>query len=358
MFKPLPFVAVYLRYHGMKPKPAGMKAIFMMIFFCGLLSAASVKAQEPVMPVVTDTSFTDYDFLFNELDALLDSLMTPHSFFMFNVGAGSSYLSYQTKDGYDMEGKKAMTFTPSLSYFSKAGPGLSATVLMVNDEGKANPYQVYLTASYDYLRSNSFISGLAFTHFFTRDSLAFYTSPLKNELYGYVALKKPWFRPSIAVSYGWGTRSDYQQREEYITTLRLLLNGYTRVKTEESISDLNFIASVRHDFYWMDVLGKKDYVRLTPQFIFTSGTQKFGFNQSSSTYATLPRTNTNVLFSSDRIYLDDQVYFQPLSLSAFIKTEYARGKFYLQPQLAFDYYFPATEKNLSMAFLLNAGVIF
>ena len=96
----------------------------------------------------------------------------------------------------------------------------------------------------------------------------------------------------------------------------------------------------------MDVLGGNDYVRFTPQLVFTSGTQKFGFNQTSSTYATVPRTGANVLYSSDRVYLDDQMYFQPLSVSAYLKTEYAKGKFFIQPQLVFDYYIPATEKNL------------
>jgi hypothetical protein len=105
-------------------------------------------------------------------------------------------------------------------------------------------------------------------------------------------------------------------------------------------------------------LGKNDYIRFTPQVVFASGTQKFGFNQTSSTYATIPRTGANFLYSSDQVYLDDEIYFQPLSLSAYLKTEYSRGKFFIQPQLVLDYYFPATEKNFTTAFVMNAGVIF
>jgi hypothetical protein len=105
-------------------------------------------------------------------------------------------------------------------------------------------------------------------------------------------------------------------------------------------------------------LAKKDYVRITPQIVFTSGTQKFGFNQTSDTYATIPRTGANVLFSSDKVALDDQLYFQPLTLSTYLKTEYSKGRFFFQPQLILDYYFPADEKNLTTAFVMNAGVIF
>ena len=45
-------------------------------------------------------------------------------------------------------------------------------------------------------------------------------------------------------------------------------------------------------------------------------------------------------------------------LREFLKTEYSKGKFFIQPQVLFDYYFPAKEGNFSTAFLLNAGVIF
>ena len=162
---------------------------------------------------------------------------------------------------------------------------------------------------------------------------------MQNEIYTYFTYKKLWFKPSVALSYGWGNRSEYEERAEYIETMRLLLNGFTKVNTKESINDFNLITAVRHDFYWMNIFGKKDYIRLTPQFVFISGTQKFGFNQSSSTYATLPRSGANVLYSTDNFYLDDQLYFQPLSLSSYIKAEYSKGNFFIQPQLIFDYYF-------------------
>jgi hypothetical protein len=108
----------------------------------------------------------------------------------------------------------------------------------------------------------------------------------------------------------------------------------------------------------MNVFGKRDYIRFTPQLVFVSGTQKFGFNQTSSTYTTLPITGANVLYSSDNVSLDDQLVFQPLSLSTYLKAEYSKGKFFFQPQLIFDYYFPANEKSFTTAIVLNAGVIF
>lgn len=329
-----------------------------LLFILGLATCLTSSAQDPAKGADIDTSFTDYDVLFNELDALLDSLTAPRNFVLFNVGIGTSYYNYASKTSYLLESSKRLSYTPSLSYYSKSGLGVSGTVAVVNDGENINAYQYYFTGSYDYLKSTRFITGVALSHFFTRDSLSFYTSPLKNEAYVYFTYKKFWLKPSVAASYGWGSRSAYEERQEYINALRMELNGFTRVDTRESVNDFNLITSVRHDFYWMQLLGKTDYMRLTPQLVFTSGTQKFGFNQTSSTYATLPRTGANVLYSSDKVYLDDQLYFQPLSLATYLKAEYSRGKFFIQPQLIFDYYFPATEKNFTTAFVMNAGVIF
>ena len=334
-----------------------MRSVLLLGFF---FMAMTSSAQKPEKQPDIDTSFADldYDELFNELDLLLDSLTAPRNFGLVNIAAGYNYFSYSSKESYLLESRKKLTYSPTLSYFFKNGLGISANSIVVNDGEKINAYQYNITGSYDYIKNRKFITGISLTHFFTKDSLPFYTSPLKNELYSYFTYRDFWLKPSVAASYGWGSRSAYEEREEYITSARLKANGFTRIKTRESINDFNLVTSVRHDFYWLSVLAKKDYVRITPQIVFTSGTQKFGFNQTSDTYATIPRTGANVLFSSDKVALDDQLYFQPLTLSTYLKTEYSKGRFFFQPQLILDYYFPADEKNLTTAFVMNAGVIF
>jgi hypothetical protein len=160
------------------------------------------------------------------------------------------------------------------------------------------------------------------------------------------------------VSYGWGSSKAYEEREEYITSLRLRQTGYTRINIQESITDFNIMASVRHDFYWLNVLSKKDYIRLSPQISFTSGTQSFGFNQTSNTYGSTRVTGKNELYRSENVQLDDRLDFQPLSLTASIKSELSIGKFFIQPMFLLNYYFPVPEKNISTGFTLNTGVIF
>ena len=307
--------------------------------------------------LIIDTSL-DYDILFNELDAFLDSISSPHSYTLAALVFQKGYFNYKNKNDIFLEAARKVTFTPTAGYYHKNGLGITGMASFVSDKEAFRFYQLAISPSYDYLENKSLATGISYTRYLTKDSLPFYTSPLQNELYTYFTYRKSWFKPMVALSYGWGSRSDYKQREEYITSLQLRRTGYTRINTTESISDLSLIASIRHDFYWLDVFSYNDHIRLTPQLTFTSGSQKFGFNQSSSTYGTALRSGANVLYSTENVYLDNKLYFQPLSMTFYVRTEYSIGKFYLQPQLILDYYFPATDKKFSSLVSLNAGFMF
>ena len=306
---------------------------------------------------VIDTSI-DYDELFRDFDAFMDSILTPRSYLLVSLSAGKGYYNFESKSSSLITSSKKLTYSPTLGYYGKSGLGITSTGYIVNDEKNMNLYQGALTPSFDYLKNRNLATGFSYTRFFTKDSLPFYTTPIQNELYTYFTYRRWWVRPSVSLSYGWGSRTDYVKREELIQDLRLKRRGFTYINTKESVRDFSVVASVRHDFYWLDIFTNKDFIRVTPQLAFTSGTQKFGFNQSSSTYATISRTGSNVLFSTENIYLDDQLKFQPLSLTFYLRSEYSLGKFFIQPQFIFDYYFPATSKNFNAVFSVNAGLIF
>lgn len=306
--------------------------------------------------IVIDTTI-DYDLLMDDLESFLDSISSPHNYFMGSVAMGKGYFNFDKKGDVFIQTEQKFTYTPTLAFFHKSGLSLATTGNLINDENKLNLYQVSVSPGYDYLENRDLATGITFTRYFTKDSLNFYTTPLQNELYAYFTYRKWWVRPTVALSYGWGSRTDYMEREALLQDLRLRRSGITRINSTESISDFSLITSVRHDFYWLDIFSYNDHIRFTPQLSFISGTQKFGFNQSANTYATLIRTGANVLYNSENVYLDDQLDFQPLSLTMFMRGEYSIGKFFIQPQLIFDYYFPATEKNFSTLFSFNLGFI-
>ncbi|MFZ9387404.1 MAG: hypothetical protein ACO25B_05945 [Chitinophagaceae bacterium] len=325
--------------------------------------AQTGKADTTIVPLkqpdtsIIDTTI-DYEQLFQDLDEFLDSILSPHSYLLVNMSIGKGYYNFENKSNFDLNTYKKLVYSPAIGYYHKSGLGITVTGYMVDDGSGTNFYQTGVSPSWDYLQNKDFATGISYTKFFTKDSLPFYTTPIQNELYAYFTYRKWWLRPTLALSYGWGSRSDYQQRETLIQDLRLRQRGFTYINTRESVSDFSLVASVRHDFYWLDVITYRDHIRFTPQLSFTSGTQKFGFNQSSSTYATILRNNSNVLYNTDEFYLDDKLKFQPLSLTFFLRGEYAIGKFFVQPQLAFDYFFPATTRKFNTLFSLNAGFMF
>ncbi len=300
----------------------------------------------------------DYDELFRDFDAFMDSILLPRSFLLISASVAKGYYNFLNKANSSIDASKRLTYSPTIGYYHKGGLGITTTGYMANDETSMNLYQFAISPSYDYLQNRNMATGISYTKFFTKDSLPFYTTPIQNELSAYFTYRNWWIKPMIAFSYGWGSRTDYSERETSIQDLRLRRRGFTYVNTEETVSDFSIMTSLRHDFYWIDVFGKKDHVRFTPQVSFTSGTQKFGFNQSSGTYVTNLRTANNVLFNSENVYLDDELKFQPLSLSLFLRGEYSIGKFFVQPQLIFDYYFPATTSNFNTLFSFNTGFIF
>jgi hypothetical protein len=318
-----------------------------------VIQPTSVKEKKPV----SDTNI-NYDELFRDLDDFMDSILMPHSYFLASISMGKGYFDFSSKNTAYLETAKKFTYLPTVGYFHKSGLGLTATGYIVNDEQHLNFYQFSLSPSYDYLDNRNLATGISYTRYFTKDSLPFYTSPLQNELSAYFTYRKWWMRPGIALNYGWGSRSAYNKREELIQSLRLRPYGYTYINSKETVSDFSVMASVRHDFYWLDIFSYKDHIRLTPQLAFTSGTQKFGFNQNTTTYAQAVRSGSNIIFSSENAYLDNSLYFQPLSLTFYLRGEYSIGKFFVQPQAIFDYYFPATSKNFSVLGSVNAGFMF
>ncbi len=317
----------------------------------------TIKPLKEKDPPVIDTSL-NYDELFQDFDEFMDSILSPHSYFLVSLSAGKGYYNFETKNSYQITTSKKLTYSPTLGYYHKSGLGITANGYIVDDGSNMNFFQGGITPSFDYQQNKALATGISYSRFFTKDSLSFYTTPIQNELYAYFIYRKWWLKPMLALSYGWGSRSDYEEREILIQDLRLRRRGFTYINTKETVSDFSLMLSARHDFYWLDVITYKDHIRFTPQLTFTSGTQKFGFNQSSSTYATLVRNSSNVLYNTDNIYLDDQLRFQPLSLTLFFRGEYSIGKFFVQPQFAMDYYFPATSKHFNTIFSVNAGLIF
>ncbi len=304
-----------------------------------------------------DTSL-DYDDLFNDLKSFMDSLLRPRSYFQVNVSASSGYFNFKEKNNTRLYVDKKIIYAPSVAYFHKSGLGLTVSGNLVDDEKQLNFYQYAINPSIDFLNSRKLIGGIGYTRYITKDSLPFYTTPIKNELSAYITWRKPWLQSSLSANYGWGSLEDLKERLSFIERLWLRRRLINFLSENETVSDFSLSASFLHNFYWLQIFSKKDNIRLTPQVQFTSGTQRYGLNQPLNNTTNNKITRTNALTNARELMLDNKKEFKPVSLSLIVKTEYGFGKFFIQPQFILDYYFPAKNEQLSTLFSINAGLSF
>lgn len=298
------------------------------------------------------------DSLLKDFDSYLDSLTKPKNFFSVSVGAGTGVFSFQDKSSVNFNTEKKLIISPMIGYFNKTGFGISATAFAMNDDNKINFYQYAFSPSFDHIR-RSVSTGISYTRYIEKDSLSFYTTPIQNELFAYFTYKKWWVRPSVNVAFGWGSKADYEKKKfERLARLLARRNRYyVVVKNEESIHDLSVTASVRKDFDWYGVFGKKDNITFTPVLMLNSGTQTFGFNTSYSYNFTPVRAN----FLPSNQEISDNTRFALQSASLVLRGSYLSGKFLLQSQVLFDYYLldlADESTKLNTVFSLTAGISF
>jgi len=337
----------------------------LIIICCGLCLVVAGYAQTdpadtipvPDQTLAIDTSI-DYDDMLNELGAFLDSLIAPRSYFLITATAGNGYFNYTNRNNTAIETKKKLVLSPVVGYYHKSGPGITVSGDMIDDGRKYNLYQYAISPSFDFIKSRKWTGSVYYTRYITKKGLPFYTTPLQNEIDGSFVWRKSWLQPGLAANYGWSRSREVERRERYFELFDIRRNGAPTEDTRDRIADFSLIASVRHSFYWLNLLKHDDYVRLTPMLAFSSGTQQFGFNQTTGSNPATIRNATKIRYNAGNVNLDDRLKFKPLSLTLYLSPEYATGNFFIQPQFILDYYFPAQEKNLTALFSLNIGFVF
>ena len=329
----------------------------LVVFACCSLTVLSQDNPRDTTPQQTtgiDTTI-NYDELLDELEDFLDSLLMPRSHFMASISASNGYYNYIHRNSLKLQTEKRLTYTPAMGYYHRSGLGLTLAGNLADDGEKLNFYQFAISPSFDFVKNMDWIGGFSYTRYFAKDSLPFYLSPLQNELSAYFTWKRPWLQPGISLSYGWGSRDEFNKREKLITLLRRRRGVMISSTSREDISDFSLTASVRHSFYWMHIGGEKNYIRFAPQLSFSAGSQNFGFNRTMSTYAVTARRENIPVYNFGDISMDEKMKFQPLSMMVNLRPEYYFGKFFIQPQLILDYYIPASE--FAALFAINAGII-
>jgi hypothetical protein len=323
-----------------------MKKIVLIIF---LFNSYAVFAQHGSGK--DSTAFLDS--IFNEMDEILDELMPKKNYFSASIGAGTGFFNFRNFTNESFEREKKLMISPMVSFYHKTGLGISATGYAISDH-KLNFYQASVTPSYDYIKRGKWSTGIAYTRFFTKDDLSFYTTPISNEMSAYFSYKKFFVQPALSIAYGWGSRTQYEKHKSDVLMLRKFRNPrVVTIANEESVKDLSTLFSVRKDFDFTDLLFQGDLLTLTPVMALSAGTQNFGLNTSFS--STSKQLNS---FLPGNQYIKSKNSFDTQSVSTILRADYSIKKYYLQSQVLLDYYLHSAPDRVNNAFAVIAGVNF
>jgi hypothetical protein len=331
------------------------KLIVLLVFAVAMQPSFSQEGKKLDSLFAKGDTTAVLDSLMKDFDSYLDSLAGRKSFFTVNMGIGTGFFSFNDKSSMLVNTQKKIIFSPSAGYFHKSGLGISTTGFALANNGLSF-YQFAFSPSYDLIKK-SFSTGIAYTRYVTKDSLDFYTTPIQNELFAYFSYKKWWVRPTISFSYGWGKETE-ERKEERLARLLSMRNRYfVTIKNETRVRDFSATISVRKDFDWYDVLGKRDNITFTPIVMLNAGTQNYGFNTSYSYNFSPVRANS--LPSNKEITDNTQFAFQSSAVA--FRGSYLKGRFLLQSQVLFDYFLQDTQDSdskLNTVYSVTAGISF
>jgi hypothetical protein len=321
--------------------------------FCKSSQAQHSKIDE--LFIGSDTTAV-IDSLMRGFDAYLDSLSRAKSFFNVSLGAGTGFFSPKNNTSFDFNVEKKLIVSPEVSYFHKSGLGISLNGYFKDEAGKFQSYQYALSPSYHYVNRKNFSTGLSYTRYFTKDNLSFYTTPIENELYAFFNVKRWWLEPGVAMSYGWGTKTEFAEQEVEVFRKRLQSSNkkIIYIQQDESVRDFSMLFSLRHNFDVFRVFSSSDMITFTPALLLSAGTQNFGLNTtffSNSNYI-----NNNFLPSNQNITNSNRFDFQSATL--LLQMQYTRANFYVIPQLLLDYYLHQSDKRFNNAYSVTAGYHF
>jgi hypothetical protein len=335
-----------------------MKRLFTLtILSAVILSSGTALAQKSKIDALFASGDTTavMDSLMRDFDTYLDSLVKPKSFFTVSAGVGTGFFSFKDNTALSYEIKNRAIFSPEISYFHKSGLGITVTSYMINEGGKFNSYQYAVSPTYHFIKRKQFSTGISFTRFYTKENLSFYTTPIQNEVYAFFNLKKWWLEPGIAVSYGWGSKTEFERKEieVYLQRLKSSRKKIILIQRDESVRDFSTLFSLRHSFIFNDLLLQGDQLTIRPVMLLSAGTQNFGFNTS---FTSASMNNNNILPPSTNITDVRGLDFQ--SSTFVLQVDYSLGRYYIIPQVMLDYYLHQADKRLNSVVSLTAGVNF
>jgi len=318
--------------------------LFVLVTFSGFAQQKTYTKSEKA---TLDSMFKDDAFLNMMKDAL-----KPKSYFLVSASLGNSYFSVKNKRIEASQLESKLVFTPEVSYAHKSGFGLAAGAFLTSFNGRSDFYQFSLTPSYSLTNNRKISATLSYTRFFRRKGYDDAASPIQNDVFGTVYLKKPWLQPGISLGYSEGRSTTYKYIDTVLFTVRRTFTDTAKTR----ISSFSVSAFVQHSFEFLDVLKKDDGISITPKILVNAGYNKYSekhYNPYSAFFKRILQRRKSLG------RLQDDTSFELQSLAASLDINYLVGKFAFEPQVYLDYYLPeTTDKQFTCIFSFGISYSF
>lgn len=307
-----------------------ISVFFLLIFHCGYAQEKPITAAEQAS---LDSLLKDDEF-FN----MVKKALKPKSFFQLTATLGNSYFSVKNKRVGASQLESKLVFTPDISYYHKSGFGVSASAFLTSFDGRSDFYQFSLTPSFTVMHSKKIAATVSYTRFFRREGYEDAATPIQNDLFGTIYLKKLWMQPGISLGFSGGKNTEYKR-------IDTVLFGTQRIFTDtikSTIRSFSVSAYIQHSFERMGVLNKKDGISIAPKFIVNAGINKYTEKHYNPYSAFIKR----LLERRNRLgKLQEDTSFELQSVACNLDINYIIGKFGFEPQVYMDYYLPDTTDN-------------
>jgi len=321
--------------------------LFLLVVHQGFSQTKTFTAEEKA---ALDSLLKDDEF-YN----MVKTALKPTSYFQVSACLGNSYFSIKNKRLEAAQLESKLVFTPQAAYFHKSGIGISLGGFLSSFKGKTGFYQYSLTPSYsnaNNTKAKKIALSVSYTRFFRRDGYEDAATPIQNDLFGTVYLKKPWVQPGISLGFSGGKNTEYRFIDTFLFGARRTFTDTAK----STIKSISVSAFVQHSFEYYSLLHKKDAISIVPKIILNAGENKYT-EKHYNKYSAFIQKIIQRRKSLGR--LQDNTSFEIQSAACNLDINYIIKKFGFEPQAYLDYYFPdTTDKNFTFVFSFTVSYTF
>lgn len=348
-----------------------MKKTFILPAVLLLFALRAVAQTQDSIPINKDSIEKAVD----EFLALLDSAKQSKSYWQLSLGASNTQFSLNNVALNAQQLTKGITLIPAVMYYNKSGLSITYNNFISVNSSNSGIVQHSITPAYDFSKDKQFDFGFSYTRFIGNKNFAQISSPYQNDVYGYLQYNRWKVEPSIAFGYSTGKFTERSRTDTFFVrpltrdTVKYSILDTLKVK----LRDFSTILSARTEFVF-ETKNENRYITFTPSLLLFFARNSYDVEYTSAS-AFSPRTSYILRNRPDlRSLIEREIKrsfpginqtrnflnttdFQLQSMGLNLDATFYFGKFYINPQVYFDYYFPEADQKLTTIFTLQAGFI-